>query len=746
LTSRFEQRPQEIDFVLLEQLQQQAAQNRERSRKRLLLPPAAVAVTNLVPVQSKDAQLAASKRARMAEKLHQGFLFILLTIAAGLLAIRKFVPEYNEYMDRLLNPWPVATAADFARPTILLEEEKSFAEFRDKFRVGPIAPGAAAVRFDGGEGAAELLASALRHIECLQKLVQEARISTVEIEQRRVLRQVYEKIQPLKDLMVHPQLLPLDPMICALEPLLKKLIEKAGNVTSSSLRTVTQGVELLATLCQSGARRELLGALPLRFLVVDDETFSRFALATALKRTLTAPDVAENGQAAMELASLHTYDLIFLDVVMPGMDGFELCSKIHESPLNRKTPVIFVTSLRDFDSRAKAIVCGGRDLISKPFLVFELTVKALTLAAHERLHGRGGVADLAKGAGKIEEVPVAGRSPGASPIEGHSLQTQGDFPDTAKNHASARNGKAQGGLPQAPTPESNHSFASSAFKSKIATPAPPSKTALAFRLHAGIQAGGLRELVDQIQTCENKDGQREWISNLLSRVHLLAAGADACQQHSLGQITGALEGLVKKLLQNPNNVTASTLQAVSAAVSLIQELCVIDPGLDQTISKPIRVLAVDDDPLARRFMTNALQLKFFVPQTAADGRTAVELACQHHFDMIFLDVQMPDLDGFAVCQQIRLSDRNPRTPVVFVTSNGDNSIRARARDHGAADFITKPYICSELTLKTMTLAFLNRLRSPGTGVEGLSLPEFFQPKEAIARRPLAGLVPVAGLG
>jgi CheY-like chemotaxis protein len=746
LISQFDQRPQRIDFYLLEQLQQQAARNLERSRKRILLPAEAVAVTNLVPVQSHEARLAVLERARLAENLHQGFLFILLTIAASLLALRKFVPEYNEYMDRLLNPSAFAAAADFECSTIALEEEKSFAAFRDRFRVGPIAPGMAAARFDGGEVAGERFTTALRHIECLQKLVQEARISTVEIEQRRVLRQVYEKIQPLKDLMAHPELLPLEPMICALEPLLKKLHEKAGNVTSSSLRTVTQGVELLATLCQPGARRELLGALPLRFLVVDDETFSRFALATALKRTLTAPDLAENGETAMELASRHTYDLIFLDVVMPGMDGFELCSKIHETPLNRQTPVVFVTSLRDFDSRAKSIVCGGRDLISKPFLVFELTVKTLTLAMHERLHGRGGVAGVAMGTAKNEEVPVATTTPGAFPLEGDCLPVQGNVPGTAKNHADPTNGKSPEALPQALPPGSDDSTASFAFKSELATPAPTSKTALAFRLQAGIQATGLRALVDQILRCENQEAQKELIPNLLLGAHSLAVGADACRQHSLGQITGALEGLVKKLLQNPKNVTDSTLQAVTAAVSLIQELCVIDPGLDQAISQPISVLAVDDDPLARRFMTNALQLKFFLPQNAADGSTAVELASQQHFDVIFLDVQMPGLDGFAVCQQIRQSDTNPRTPVVFVTSNGDSSVRARARDHGAADFITKPYICSELTLKTITIAFRNRIRNPGTSVKGLPLPEFFSRTEAIARGLQLGLVRVAGPG
>jgi DNA-binding response OmpR family regulator len=59
------------------------------------------------------------------------------------------------------------------------------------------------------------------------------------------------------------------------------------------------------------------------------------------------------------------------------MDGFELCTKIRALPNNKGTPIIFVTSLTDFKSRAKSSLSGGTDLIAKPFMFIELTVKAL---------------------------------------------------------------------------------------------------------------------------------------------------------------------------------------------------------------------------------------------------------------------------------------------------------------------------------------------------------------------------------
>jgi PleD family two-component response regulator len=77
--------------------------------------------------------------------------------------------------------------------------------------------------------------------------------------------------------------------------------------------------------------------------------------------------------------------VIFLDIEMPGLNGFELCAKIRRGKLNRSTPVVFVTSHSDFDSRTKSTLVGGQDLIAKPYLSFEITVKALTLALRRRL-------------------------------------------------------------------------------------------------------------------------------------------------------------------------------------------------------------------------------------------------------------------------------------------------------------------------------------------------------------------------
>jgi PleD family two-component response regulator len=81
--------------------------------------------------------------------------------------------------------------------------------------------------------------------------------------------------------------------------------------------------------------------------------------------------------------------VIFLDVIMPGMDGFEVCAKIRDLVPNRATPVIFVTSLDDFEASAKVNRNGGNDLMGKPFLTSEIAVKALAFALRGRLQRLG---------------------------------------------------------------------------------------------------------------------------------------------------------------------------------------------------------------------------------------------------------------------------------------------------------------------------------------------------------------------
>jgi DNA-binding response OmpR family regulator len=175
-------------------------------------------------------------------------------------------------------------------------------------------------------------------------------------------------------------------LVCdALEALLKELSEKPVNINVSTIRTVAAAIDFLAFLCERASQTDLGYVPPAKVLVVDDEIISRRAIMCALDKVkLNAKDI-ESPEKAFDLIITSRFDLIFLDVDMPGMNGFELCTKIRALPAYKKVPVVFVTGLTDFESRASSMMSGGNDFIGKPFLLMELAVKALVFVLRSKL-------------------------------------------------------------------------------------------------------------------------------------------------------------------------------------------------------------------------------------------------------------------------------------------------------------------------------------------------------------------------
>jgi DNA-binding response OmpR family regulator len=171
----------------------------------------------------------------------------------------------------------------------------------------------------------------------------------------------------------------------ALEALLKQLYENPAATNASALRTVALAIDFLAFLLARGLAPDSDGAPPPSVLVVDDEVISRRAVTYALNKARLKSTALESPTAALELLSRERFDLVVLDVDMPGMTGFDLCHKLRALPGHHDTPVVFVTGLSDFTSRANSTVSGGNDLIAKPFLFMELAVKALVHVLRARL-------------------------------------------------------------------------------------------------------------------------------------------------------------------------------------------------------------------------------------------------------------------------------------------------------------------------------------------------------------------------
>lgn len=205
---------------------------------------------------------------------------------------------------------------------------------------------------------------------------------TARLQQMQLL---YHRIHPLTGNAAVVGLVHIAQMGDALEFLLKELIEKPKNLNVSTLRTVASAVDFLGVLFEHGVRPDKQELVPPKILVVDDEAISRRAVTYALEKARLKSESCDNPTIALNLLNEGRYDLVFLDVDMPGMNGFELCTKLRALPQHKKTPIVFVTSLNDFESRANSTMSGGNDFIGKPFLFIELAVKALIHVQRGRL-------------------------------------------------------------------------------------------------------------------------------------------------------------------------------------------------------------------------------------------------------------------------------------------------------------------------------------------------------------------------
>lgn len=104
-----------------------------------------------------------------------------------------------------------------------------------------------------------------------------------------------------------------------------------------------------------------------RVLVVDDVATNRLLLRAKLSSAYYDVSVAENGHQALEMAQREQPDMIMLDVMMPDIDGFEVCAKLKSMPETAHIPVIMVTALDTPEERIRGLEVGADDFLSKPF-------------------------------------------------------------------------------------------------------------------------------------------------------------------------------------------------------------------------------------------------------------------------------------------------------------------------------------------------------------------------------------------
>lgn len=129
--------------------------------------------------------------------------------------------------------------------------------------------------------------------------------------------------------------------------------------------------------------REARAEAAFRILVVDDDQDMAAFLARLLKAEALSVDTVFDGASALSSVASRPPDLILLDVMLPDMNGFEICERLKADPVTALTPIVLVTALEDQQSRVRGIQAGADDFLSKPVKREELIARVNTL---RRLH------------------------------------------------------------------------------------------------------------------------------------------------------------------------------------------------------------------------------------------------------------------------------------------------------------------------------------------------------------------------
>ncbi|MBK9335901.1 MAG: response regulator transcription factor [Lewinellaceae bacterium] len=115
----------------------------------------------------------------------------------------------------------------------------------------------------------------------------------------------------------------------------------------------------------------------------------------------------------------------------------------------------------------------------------------------------------------------------------------------------------------------------------------------------------------------------------------------------------------------------------------------------------MRILLVEDEPTIREGLQINLELEGYEVVPTGNGKKALELVAGQHFDLLLLDVMLPDVDGFSIAEQVRLT--NNEVPILMLTAKDMPQDRIMGLKKGADDYLTKPFNLEELLLRVGNL-------------------------------------------
>ncbi len=411
-----------------------------------------------------------------------------------------------------------------------------------------------------------------------------------------------------------------------------------------------------------------------RILVVEDDPEIAYLLHVVLSEEGREVILASSGEEAGSRLAEGRVDLVILDLILPDADGRSLLSGLRDSPETAAVPVIVLTARVGPDTRQDCYRLGADAFLEKPFdpdkLAGDVAARLARAAQAERAAHRDARTGLLNRAGLQARLSEKGLPYTLAVLEIDSFAERSErwgWDETERVSlavARALEGRVTEHVELARV--GGDDFALVAYGEDA-------------EALAGIAAEAL-------------EGVRGLELELSDDAGALTASVAVVVGERGTSLEDALDAARRKLFRGREQ---------QGDVVLVEE--------PSSPDRPARVLVAEDDEISATILIHRLSKEGIDVTRFRDGQDAYEAALADVPDLLILDVKMPGMDGFEVLGRLRKNARFARTPIVMLTSLGQEADVVRGFGLGADDYILKPFSPTELTARVRRL--LTRGRS-----------------------------------
>jgi CheY-like chemotaxis protein len=406
-----------------------------------------------------------------------------------------------------------------------------------------------------------------------------------------------------------------------------------------------------------------------KILLVDDDSLVLRMYQAVLSREGMEVDTACDGLSAIQALKARRPDILVLDLMMPKFTGVDVLRFVRSQPDLASLPVV-VLSNSYMEDLARGVAAMG---VQRALLKARCTPSMLTRTIDEVLQGKVDPDEITEFL-TAKATPKPALDAAQAPIPDPPAQT----PSHPSHHVLPSFSPLDQGDLERRTKAREH-----------------------FSASATANCAELQKLFTALEAAGPGQPRQLAVQNLYRKVHFITAVAGLADFYRVGQMASVFEALLFYLMDNPIRVSPSVMRTVSTTLAFLQELLKHTDAAHPEAPPQDRALVVDDDRLSNRLVVSALREARIPARSTEDPLTALRWLQESYYNLILLDIVMPSLNGFELCQELRALPGYEKTPVIYITSHTEFETYARSQLSGGDDLISKPVLPMEVACKAV---------------------------------------------